>query len=204
MKRIIGLFGKVVRGLYDWILHFGKTKYSNYALFVLSFLGSSVSPIPPGILLVPIVLADPNKWWKRALVCTLGSICGAFLGYAIGKFFYETVGIAIVNFYNVHNVVAMIGEKYTNNAFLCIFLGAITPIPYKIVTITAGMFNIPLHVLICVSILGRGGRFFVVSAALKLFGKEIQSLKGERSRIVPVVFLILLIVVILVFKYLKR
>jgi membrane protein YqaA with SNARE-associated domain len=183
-----------MRSLYDWTLHWSKTKKSSYALFGIAFIESSFFPVPPDILLIPLVVADSKNWWKKALICTAGSVCGALLGYAVGKIFYDTIGVAVVNFYNLQHAVAIVGEKYANNAFLSIFIGAFTPIPYKAMTITAGIFDISLPVLVIASIFGRGGRFFIVSAALKFFGAKIQDTIEKYFNILSIIFLVLFVV----------
>jgi membrane protein YqaA with SNARE-associated domain len=200
MKKIINWPFKFIRGLYDWTLHWAKTKNSNYALFGIAFIESSFFPVPPDVLLVPLVVAEPKNWWKKALICTIGSVCGAFLGYAVGKIFYDTVGVKIVNFYNLQRFVTMIGEKYANNAFLSVFAGAFTPVPYKAMTITAGIFDISLQTLALASILGRGARFFAVSVALKFFGAKIQNTIEKYFNIVSIMFLTLLVAGFLVLK----
>jgi membrane protein YqaA with SNARE-associated domain len=204
MKKTLDLPFKILRNMYDWTLHWSKTKNSNYALFFIAFMESSFFPIPPDVLLIPMVVAEPKNWWKKALICTSGSVFGAFLGYAIGRIFYNTVGVALVNFYNLHHAVAVVGERYANNAFLSIFAGSFTPIPYKAITITAGIFSISLPVLFFVSILGRGGRFFIVAAALKFFGTGIQSIIEKYFNILSMVFLVLLIAGFLVLKYISH
>jgi membrane protein YqaA with SNARE-associated domain len=136
-----------------------------------------------------------------ASICTLSSVCGAFLGYALGKLFFETVGLTIINFYNLNSVLVTVGEKYTNNAFLTIFTGAFTPIPYKALTISAGIFNIPLITLFTASTLGRGLRFFTVAFALKLYGPKIQYTIERYFNILSIIFVILFIAGLLTFKY---
>jgi membrane protein YqaA with SNARE-associated domain len=201
MRNITRWASKSVRSLYDWTLHWAKTKYSNYALFGIAFMGASFFPVPPSVLLIPLVVAEPKNWWKKALICTIGSVCGAFLGYAIGKIFYGTVGIRIVNFYNLQHFIDVIGRKYANNAFLSIFVGSIMPIPYKAMTITAGMFNISLSILTLASILGRSARYFVISAALKFFDAKIQGATGKYFNILFIILLISLVVGFLILKH---
>jgi membrane protein YqaA with SNARE-associated domain len=163
---------------------------------------SSFFPVPVDVLLIPMVVLEPKAWYKKALICTVGSVCGALFGYYVGKVLYNTAGVAIVNFYNLHHAVVVIGEKYANNAFLAVFCGAFTPIPYKALTITAGMFGISLPVLVAASLLGRGGRFFIVAAALKIFGKEAQYVIEKYFNVLVLVFFVVLIAGFLVFKYL--
>jgi membrane protein YqaA with SNARE-associated domain len=163
---------------------------------------SSFFPIPPDVLLIPLVASQPKKWWKKALICTLGSVCGAFLGYAIGCLFYETVGLVIINFYDLHEAVKIVGEKYAENAFLTIFAGAFTPIPYKAMTISAGIFKISLLTLLIASAIGRGMRFFIVSAALRLFGAQIKNVIEKYFNIISIIFFVLLIGGFIALKYL--
>ncbi|MDR3307095.1 MAG: DedA family protein [Endomicrobium sp.] len=202
MKRIINAPFKFIRGLYDWTLHWSKTKNSNYALFGVAFLESFIFPIPPDVLLIPMVVSEPKNWRKKALICTIGSVCGALIGYYIGKVFYDTIGLAIVNSYNLYHAMSVVGDKYANHAFLSIFCGAFTPIPYKALTISAGMFNISLPILIIASIIGRGGRFFIVAAAIRIFGKKVRYVIEKYFNVFSLTFLIMLILGFLAFKHL--
>ncbi|MDR1695108.1 MAG: DedA family protein [Endomicrobium sp.] len=204
MKKIIRYPFTVVRRLYDWTAGWAHKKSSDYALFSIAFIESSFFPIPPDVLLIPLVAANPGNWWKKALICTFGSVCGAFLGYAIGYLFYETAGIIIVNFYNMQDAVKILGEKYADNAFLAIFAGAFTPIPYKAMTITAGMFKISLLTLFIASVIGRGARFFMVAGALRIFGEKIKYTVEKYFDVLSIAFLILLIAGFAAFKYLLK
>ena len=204
MKKILNYPFKFLRRLYDWTLHFSKSKHSNYALFGISFMESSFFPIPPDVLLIPLVVAEPKKWWWKGLICTAGSVTGSFLGYAIGYLFYETVGYAIVNFYNLHNAVDALGKLFSANAFLVAFTSGFTPIPYKAITIAAGMFKVPLLVLFVAAVLGRGGRFFVVAGAIRLFGAKIQYTIEKYFNILSIIFLVVLIGGFFLLKYFIR
>jgi membrane protein YqaA with SNARE-associated domain len=188
--------------MYDWTLHFAKSKHSNYALFFVAFIESSFFPVPPDVLLIPLVMAEPKKWWKKALICTVGSVLGALLGYLIGKVLYDTLGVLLINLYHLEDAINIVKIKYSQNAFLSIFAGAFTPIPYKALTITAGIFDIFLYTLFFASILGRGGRFFIVALALRVFGKKIQNTIEKYFNILSIIFLFLLILGFLTFKYL--
>ena len=188
--------------MYDWTLSWANKKSSNYALFGISFIESSFFLIPADVLLIPLVAADPKNWWKKAAICTMGSVCGAFFGYAIGMLFYETVGVLIVNFYGLQDAIKIVAEKYADNAFLAIFVGAFTPIPYKAITITAGMFKLHLLIFFVASVLGRGGRFFIVAAMMKIFGAKIQNVIEKYFNILSIIFVVLLISGFVAFKYL--
>ncbi|MDR2191269.1 MAG: DedA family protein [Endomicrobium sp.] len=202
MKKFISYPFVLMRRLYNWTVGWSDRKSSSYALFAIAFMESSFFPIPPDVLLIPLVAAQPKKWWKKALVCVLGSVCGAFLGYAIGYLFYETAGIAIVNFYDLSEAVKIVGEKYGENAFFTIFAGAFTPIPYKAMTISAGIFKISLFTLFIASVIGRGMRFFMVAGALRIFGVQIKNVIEKYFNILSIIFFVLLVGGFIALKYL--
>ena len=181
-----------IRGLYDWTLHWARTKQAPYALFLIAFVESSFFPIPPDVLLIAMVVAHRKNWIRIAAICTLGSVLGALLGYFIGWSLFETVGKFIVTTYHLEAVVKMLGEKYAQNAFLVIFSAAFTPIPYKAITITAGLFKIPLATLVIASIIGRSGRFFLVALTLRVFGKKISDSIERYFDIFSIAFILLL------------
>jgi len=202
MKKIIGYPFVLLRRLYDWTAAWSHKKSSNYAMFIISFMESSFFPIPPDVILIPLVATNPKSWWKKAFICTAGSVCGAFLGYAIGYLFYETIGIAIINFYNLADKMASVENLYKNHAFVSIFLSGFTPLPYKLFTLSAGFFKIPLLTLLFASILGRGGRFFIVAGALRIFGRKIQYVIEKYFNILSIIFLLLLISGFIVVRHL--
>lgn len=189
------------RKMYGWTIHWSKTKNAPYALFGIAFIESSFFPIPPDVLLIAMVVAQRKKWLRNAAICTAASVLGAFLGYFIGRVLFETVGKLIVDTYHLEAVVAMIGRKYQENAFLTIFSAAFTPIPYKAITISAGLFKISLPILIIASIIGRAGRFFLVAGALRIFGEKIQNSIEKYFDILSIVFVLLLVGGFLLLKY---
>ncbi|MCM8791446.1 MAG: DedA family protein [Candidatus Omnitrophica bacterium] len=191
------------RYLYDWTLHWAKTPQAPYALFGIAFIESSFFLIPPDILLIAMVVANRKRWIVDAAVCTVGSVTGAFFGYFIGWSLYETVGKLIVNTYHLQPMMDVVGRKYAENAFLTIFTAAFTPIPYKVITIAAGLFRIPLLTLVTASIIGRAGRFFIVAGALRIFGKKIENTIEKYFDIFSIVFILLLVGGFLAIKYLK-
>jgi membrane protein YqaA with SNARE-associated domain len=189
------------RALYDWTIHWARTKQAPYALFFVAFAESSFFPVPPDVLLIAMVVANKAKWFRNALICTAGSVTGALLGYFIGWGLYETAGKFIINTYNLQQVVELIGRKYQENSFLTVFTAAFTPIPYKVITITAGLFKISFPVLVIGSVVGRGARFFLVAGALRIFGRKISDSIEKYFDIFSVVFVILLIAGFLLLKY---
>jgi len=190
--------------MYDWTIHWSKSKKAPYALLAIAFIESSFFPIPPDVLLITMVIAHKKRWFAYAAICTLGSVCGALLGYLIGWGLYETVGKFIVQTYNLKEVVEMVGRKYQENAFLTVFTAAFTPIPYKAITISAGLFKIPLFTLVIASIIGRAGRFFMVAGALRLFGKKISDSIEKYFDILSIIFVACLIGGFLILKVLWR
>ncbi len=194
---------RAFRKMYGWTIHWSKKKEAPYALFAIAFIESSFFPVPPDVLLIAMTLAQRKKWFVYTAICTAGSVCGAFLGYLIGWGLYETVGKFIVSTYHLEAVVELVGRKYQDNAFLTIFTAAFTPIPYKAITITAGLFKIPLGILTIASIIGRAGRFFMVAGALRIFGKKIENSIEKYFDIFSIILVLLFILGILALKYLQ-
>jgi membrane protein YqaA with SNARE-associated domain len=190
-----------LRGLYDWTMHWADTSQSLVALFFIAFAESSFFPVPPDVLLIAVVAAAPRKWLRAAVVCTLGSVSGALLGYAIGFGFMATAGQAIVDFYHAQRQWDRVVELYTG-AWGVWFLGAaaFTPIPYKVATIAAGATHMPFAPFVLVSFLGRGGRFFLVAAILRVFGAPVRRTLERNFDLAALVFLILLLGGFLVLK----
>jgi len=193
---------KQFRKLYNWTIHWAGTRKAPWALFILSFAESSFFPIPPDVLLIPMVAAKRERWFKIALICTIGSVTGAILGYFIGYLFYEAVGKPIVDFYSLHEQMNTIGELYKNNAFLTVLTAAFTPIPYKVITIGAGLFKLNIAVLLIASLVGRASRFFIVAGLIRIFGKAITDKIEKYFDIFSLLFMVLLVGGFLVIKYL--
>lgn len=189
------------RNLYNWTVHWAKSRYAYYALFGIAFIESSFFPVPPDVLLIAMCISNPKKWWLSAAICTIGSLCGAYLGYFIGWGLYETIGKVIVETYHLQNVVELVGRQYAENAFITIFTAAFTPIPYKAITITAGLFKISLMTLTIASIVGRSGRFFLVAGALRIFGRKIADSIEKYFDIFSIIFILLLLGGIFALRY---
>ncbi|MFA6245102.1 MAG: YqaA family protein, partial [Candidatus Hydrogenedentales bacterium] len=156
----------LIKRQYDWVLSWAESPYGGVALFVLAFAESSVFPIPPDVLLIALCLGHRKSWFKFASICTAGSLLGGICGYGIGvglwtvvdQFFFSYVpGFTESKFAQVQGLY----EKYD---FWVVFVAAFTPIPYKVITITAGVFNINFLMFVIASLLGRAARFFIVAA----------------------------------------
>jgi membrane protein YqaA with SNARE-associated domain len=184
---------KWLRKLYDWTLHWARSPQAPLALFAIAFIESSFFPIPPDVLLIAMTLAAPKRWAWYGLICTAGSVTGAFFGYFIGWGLYETVGKWVVSTYHLQDMMALVERKYQENAFLTVFTAAFTPIPYKVITIAAGLFKISLMTLFTASVIGRAGRFFLVAGGLRLFGAKVANVIERYFDIISLIFTALLI-----------
>lgn len=191
----------MLRRLYDWVLHWAQTPYSQWALFLLAFAESSFFPIPPDVLLIALAVARPPRAFRFALVCSIGSVLGGCLGYAIGYGFMAGVGQQIVDLYGFAEKMEYIGDLYRRYDAWAVGIAGFTPIPYKVFTIAAGIFKIDLPVFILASAVSRSARFFLVSALIYRFGPGIQAVIDRYFDLLAIVFVILLILGFVVIKY---
>lgn len=202
---------KLVRKLYDWVLSWAESPYGGIALFILAFAESSFFPIPPDALLIALVLGATTKAFKYALTCTIASISGALLGYAIGHFAWWTPSgefTSVANFFFAHvpgfthELFYRVQNLYEKWNFWIIFTAGFTPLPYKVFTISAGAFKINLPMFFIASVVSRGARFFIVSALIWKFGPNIKTFIDKYFNVLAVTFTILLIGGFIVIKYL--
>lgn len=202
---------KILRKLYDWVLHWAETPYGPIALFILAFAESSVFPIPPDALLIALVLGASAKAFKFAFNCTIASVMGALLGYSIGYFLWwnspgEFSSVAIFFFNNVpgfsEKVFFDVKSLYDNYNFWIVFTAGFTPIPYKVITISSGAFDINLFIFVIASIISRGSRFFLVAFLIWKFGPSIKSFIDKYFNWLAVAFTVLLIGGFVLIKYL--
>lgn len=181
------------RALYDWTLKWAERPQAIGALFAIAVIESSVFPIPPDVLLIAIVAARPAAWVKAAAVCTGGSVIGGAIGYAIGAAFMATAGQAIVDFYEAQAAWDRVVALYTGEwGVWFLAAAAFTPIPYKVATIAAGATVMPFVPFLIVSALGRGGRFFLVAAVLRVFGAPVRQRLEAHFDLAALLFFVLL------------
>lgn len=192
----------MLRRMYDWVLHWAATPYGTWALFLLAFAESSFFPIPPDVLLIALCVARPKHSLKFALVCAVGSIVGGCLGYLIGWQFMASVGIRIVDFYGLTDKVAYIETLYNTYDAWAVGIAGFTPIPYKVFTITAGMFKIDFTVFVLASAVSRSARFFLVGGLIYLFGPRIQRFIDRYFDWLAITFTVLLVGSFVLLKYL--
>jgi len=201
---------KIIRNLYDWVLHWADTKYGAAALFILAFAESSFFPIPPDALLIALVLGAQKKAFKFAAICSAASVIGALFGYAIGHFLWwtpsnEFTGVANFFFNNIPSFTPEafynIQKLYEQYDFWIVFTAGFTPIPYKIITISSGAFNINMIMFIVASVISRGARFFLVAFLIWKFGPQIKLFIDKYFNWLAIAFTVLLIGGFLVIKY---
>ena len=168
----------VHRRLYDWVIGFAKHRHATSALAALSFAESSFFPIPPDVLLMPLCLGNRRKAWWFAAVCTLASVAGGVLGYAIGYYAWEALQGAVYSYVPGFNAekFATVNRLYDEWGVLILFAAAFTPIPFKVFTVVGGVMHQALLPFILVSTVGRGLRFFLVAGLMWKFGEKIVPL----------------------------
>ncbi|MXU65927.1 YqaA family protein [Oceanomicrobium pacificus] len=165
----------MLRRLYDWTLSFADTRYALAALAVVAFVESSVFPIPPDVLLIPMVLAARNRAWFFATVCTVFSVAGGCLGYYIGAELFEQVGQPVLDFYHKGEHFAAFSERFNAYGPWVVLFAGVTPFPYKVITITSGATGLDFWVFLTASTVARALRFFLVAGLLWYFGPVIRT-----------------------------
>jgi membrane protein YqaA with SNARE-associated domain len=180
------------RKLYDWVMGLAASRRAPWFLAIISFAESSFFPVPPDVMLAPMVLAKRERAFLYAAICTAASVVGGLLGYAIGVFL-QPLGEAILRVFGHPEGVAEFRHWFDKWGLLVILIKGATPIPYKLVTITAGIARFDLFTFVWASILTRGVRFFLVAAILKYFGPAMLH-EFERRLNTYAILLILLIV----------
>ena len=191
-----------LRKLYDWILNWSKSPYGLFALFILAFTESIIFPIPPDVLLIALAIGCQAKAYRFALICTIGSLFGAIIGYYIGNYlWYGPYGISEFFYSNIssfsENSFNNIKGYYNNYGFLIIITAGFTPLPYKLITISAGAFKIPFSLFILASTLSRSARFFLISFLIKKYGETINDYIDKYFNILSIVFICLIVFIYL-------
>lgn len=178
--------------LVSWTARHAESRNAKWWLFGISFAESSFFPIPPDVLLAAILLTKERmRAFFYAAITTAGSVIGGLLGYAIGYFLFQTVGVWLVHTYHLESQMVVVQNLFNKNAFFAIIVAAFTPIPYKVFTIAAGLFGVGLPTFIVASVLGRGVRFFAVAALMRFFGGRISRILYQYFNIISVVIVVL-------------
>lgn len=182
----------MLRRLYDFVMRLAAGRNATPWLAVVSFTESSVFPIPPDVMLAPMVFARPERAYFYATVCTVASVAGGILGYAIG-YFLTPLGEAILVYTGNPDGLDKMKTWYDQYGVWVILGKGLTPIPFKLVTITSGVLHYAFVPFIIASVVTRAGRFFIVAALIKRFGPAIQPVIEKRLTLFTVLFLVLLI-----------
>ena len=191
----------MLRKLYDWVIAYSARPSAPWALALVSFAESSVFPIPPDVLQVPMTLARPEKAWTYALIATLSSVAGGLVGYAIGALLYDSVGLFLINLYGYGSKVETFRHAYAQYGHWVILLKGLTPIPYKLVTITSGFADYSLFWFVVLSLITRGARFYLLAALLRLFGPAARAFIERRLGLVMLAMLAIIVVGIVASVY---
>ncbi|GAA0304588.1 YqaA family protein [Rhodovulum strictum] len=183
----------MLRRLYAWTMALADRPHALFALFVVAFVESSVFPIPPDVLMIPMILARPSRAWLIAAVALAGSVLGGLLGYVIGWGFFETLGRPVLEFYGKDAYFDAFSERYNEYGAWAVLVAGITPFPYKVITILSGLTSLDLGVFIVASVIARGIRFFVLAALLWKFGVPIRAFIERYMGLLFTLFVLLLI-----------
>jgi membrane protein YqaA with SNARE-associated domain len=174
----------MLRSLYDRVLALAASKNAPWWLAVVSFTESSFFPIPPDVLLIPMILARPDKAWRYALICTIASVIGGAFGWLIGYALFDLMAQPILNLYGYGEKFHAFQESYREWGLWIILIKGLTPIPYKIVTIASGAANFDFVTFMLASIVTRGGRFYLVAVLLHFFGAPVKDFVEKRLTLV--------------------
>lgn len=191
----------MMRRLYDWMMRAARSERAPHALFWVSFVESSFFPIPPDIMLVPMVLASRLKAWAYASIATVGSVLGGVFGYAIGYFFFEAIGLPILRLYGKADDFSQFSQWFNDYGVWILLIKGMTPFPYKVLTITAGVTHMALVPFMIASIGARAMRFYLVAGLLYWFGEPIRDFVERRLSLVTTVFVVLLVGGFVAVKY---
>lgn len=189
LRTLIGELRAVLAGLFHWVESFADKPYGGAALFVLAFAESSVFPIPPDVLLIPLCLGDPSRAFLFAAICTAGSVVGGAFGYSLGYW----GGRPLVKRLFPAAKVAAVERLYGRYNAWATGIAGLTPVPYKIFTVSGGAFAIEFRIFLLASALSRGLRFFVIAGLLYLFGERIRAFIDANLGWLSVAFVILLV-----------
>ncbi len=193
----------LIRRMYDWVLHWAETPYGAPALFALAFAESSFFPIPPDVLLLALCISVPTRAFRFALVASVGSVVGGLLGYGIGYGLWELVSVYFYGYVPGFTVesFARVQQLFATYDFWTVFTAGFTPIPYKIITIGAGVFHINLVVFLIASAISRSLRFFLVAWLIYRYGPAMREFIEKYFNLLTVAFMVLLVGGFVLVKY---
>jgi membrane protein YqaA with SNARE-associated domain len=170
----------LLRRLYDWAIAAAHKPHAMWSMGAISFAESSFFPLPPDVMLIPMSLARPDRAYVMALWCTVTSVAGGLVGYAIGALLYDSVGQWLIQLYGYSDKIDAFRAAYAQWGAWIILLKGLTPIPYKVVTITSGFAAYNLGLFILFSVIARGTRFFTVAFLLHRYGDRARHVIEKR------------------------
>ena len=192
----------MIRRLYDWTMGLANTRHALWALAVVAFLESSVFPIPPDVLMIPMIIARPSRAFVIATVALVASVIGGAFGYFIGWGLFESVGQPVLEFYGKTGEFGHFAETYNQWGAWAVLIAGVTPFPYKVITILSGSTGLNFGVFMVASVIARGLRFFVVAALLWKFGAPIRDFIERRLGLMFILFVVILLGGFYMVKYL--
>ncbi|UDL95724.1 DedA family protein [Lichenihabitans sp. PAMC28606] len=182
------------KSLYAWVLRLADSPRAPWALGLVAFAESSFFPVPPDIILVPMVLARPERAWRYAAIATIASVLGGMVGYAIGALLFDTLGQWLIHLYGYADKLEALREFYAKWGALFILIKGLTPIPYKLVTIVSGLLSYNFGLFVLLSLLTRGIRFFVLAAILGRFGVPIKAALDRHFGLILISFVAIVVI----------
>jgi|SRR6056300_571952 membrane protein YqaA with SNARE-associated domain len=183
----------MLRALYDWTMAQATHPRALWILAFVAFVESSVFPIPPDVLMIPMILARPKQAWLIALVALVASVAGGIFGYVIGAFAFDQIGAPMLQAMGKGAAMEAFNTRFNDFGFWPVLIAGITPFPYKVITIMSGWTGLPLGTFIVTSIIARGVRFFLIAALLYKFGAPVRDFIERRLGLVFIVFVVLLL-----------
>ncbi len=192
----------MLQRLYDWTMSFSARPGALWILGLVAFAESSVFPIPPVALLIPMVLAARQRAWFFAAICTAASVAGGAGGYLIGWGLFETVGKPVLEFYGMIEKFESFAGRYNDYGAWIVFMAGVTPFPYKVITIASGATGLNFPVFMAASVLARGLQYFFIAALLYWIGPPIRDFIERRLGLVAIVFFVTLFAGFFLVKYL--
>ena len=191
----------MLRRLYDWTMALGERPGAMWALAAVAFVESSVFPIPPDVLLIPMVLAARAKWWRMAAVCTVASVAGGVAGYAIGALLFDAVGRPVLEFYGQSGAFETFRQSYNELGAWIVAGAGVTPFPSKVITIASGATGLDMGVFMTASVLSRGLRFFLGAWLLYYIGPPVRHFVEKNLGLTFTAFLVALLGGFVVVRY---
>lgn len=193
----------MIRALYDWTMRLAERRRATYALGAVSFADSSVFPVPPDVVLVPMLIADRRRAWRLALICTVASVLGGLAGYLIGRFLFDEIGWSLLRFYGYDQQFLEFADTYNEwGVWIVLIAGGLTPLPFKVVTIASGATGLNLGVFLLSSIVARASRFYAVAALLYWFGPPVKEFIDRQLKLVVLAGVVLIVGGFVMVRYL--